>query len=177
MNRVVGASSDSSSGDHGSVMELIPFLNLNAARLQQILQGQTCVCVYVCIYVVHIHSHTFTDTYPLHYSEGCVCWGGGWRGGGRERGGRRGTSLQSLQWLVQFPPLPPSLFPLPPLPPSLFPLPPLLPPSSPSLLSSTCSVMVTSFKDLKKHKLFNPIPPILHRVSSCPTQGGVVVGE
>ena len=50
--------------------------------------------------------------------------------------------------------------------------PPLLPPllSSP-LLSSTCSVMVTSFKDLKKHKLFNPIPPILHRVSSCPTRG------
>ena len=50
MNRVVGASSDSSSGDHGSVMELIPYLNLNAARLQQILQGCVCVCVCVCVW-------------------------------------------------------------------------------------------------------------------------------
>ena len=134
MNRVVGASSDSSSGDHGSVMELIPFLNLNAARLQQILQGQTCVCVYVCIYVVHIHSHTFTDTYPLHYSEGCVCWGGGWRGGGERGGGGEALHFNPYNgWyssLLSLLPSSPSLLSLLPSSPSLLSFLPLLPPSS-----------------------------------------------
>jgi len=38
VNRVSTLGNEPTSGDHQSVMELIPYLNLNAARLQQILQ-------------------------------------------------------------------------------------------------------------------------------------------